>query len=105
MSYGIWVPLIILVYIIQAWLTVQNNILKGNWWIYLYIFSMISPWVLVSRMSKNIIFDAFLYDSVLIVSYSIGILYFTDSLGKLSNIQFVGTLMILVGLILFKKGI
>ena len=105
MSYYIWIPFITVLYTLQSWLTVKNNLHGGNWsWIY-FAASLLTPWVLISKYSKNLILDAMIFDSVLIVTYSLGLLYFTNSMGKLSYTQYLACLLILIGIFLFKKGI
>ncbi len=105
MSYFIWVPFVTILFIIQSWLTVKNNTDGGMWfWIY-FVSSLVTPWVLISKYSKDIILDAMIFDSILVVTYSVGLLYFTNSLTKLSFYQYVGCFLIGAGIFLFKKGI
>jgi hypothetical protein len=106
MKYILWVPLLCLLNLLSPWLTVQNRNLGGKWfWIYL-VFSLASvfPWVFISRASKDLTFDALLYDIVVMLFYYIGILYFTDCLLKISNWQIIGFILVIVGMFLFKKG-
>lgn len=105
MSHWIWVPFVTILYIIQSWLTVKNNIHGGGWSWAFFLVSLISPWVLISKFSKDLVFDAMIFDSILVISYSVGLLYFTNTMTKLSTFQFVGCFLILIGIVLFKKGI
>lgn len=100
-----WVPLVTILYLYQSFLSVKNNLQGGKWfWIYFAV-SLITPWILVSRFSKDIVFDAFIFDTILVLSYSIGLLYFTNSLSKFGYNQWIGIGMILAGMLFFKRGI
>lgn len=105
MSYYIWIPFVTALYALQSWLTVKNNLHGGNWsWIYFFV-SLFTPWVLISKYSKNLVFDAMIFDSILVVTYSLGILYFTNTLTKLTWHQYTGCFFVVMGIFLFKKGI
>ena len=100
MSYYIWIPISILSFLLQAWLTYKNNVEGGKWlWIYT-ILGTLSLWPFISRYSKNLMFDALLFDLVLIVSYGIGIAYLTNV--KFEINQWIGMGIMFVGIILFK---
>ena len=107
MHYYIWVPLICIMMILNSWLSVNNNAVGGKWtWIYLvYSIASVIPWVFISKDSKTLTFDSLLYDILVTVFYYAGILYFTHSISKLSNYQIIGFGLIMLGMILFKKGI
>ncbi len=100
-----WVPAVCGLYVLQSWLTVQNNLHAGKWFWIFFAVSLFTPWVLISKFTTNLVFDALVFDICLIVSYSIGLLYFTDSFSKLTTFQFVGMFLITIGLFLFKKGL
>lgn len=76
MSYWIWIPFVTILYILQSWLTVKNNVHGGNWsWIYFFV-SLFTPWVLISKHSKDLVFDAMIFDTILVVSYRSWIVVF-----------------------------
>ncbi len=107
MHYHIWVPLICIMMLLNSWLSVNNNDHGGKWtWIYV-ISSILSviPWVFISKYSKNLTFDSLLYDIIVTIFYLAGVMYFTQSIGKLTNFQLIGFILILIGMILFRKGI
>lgn len=105
MWYLSWIPVTVGLYILQSWLTVKNNLEDGKWFWIFFVVSLFTPWVIVSKYSKNLVFDALIFDICLVLSYSIGLLYFTNSFSKFSWNQFVGIGLIVFGLFFFKKGI
>jgi hypothetical protein len=107
MKYIVWIPLLCFLNLIQPWLTVQNNTHGGKWfWIYcLFSLGAVFPWLLISRESKDLTFDALIYDIIVMIFYYGGILLFTGCIHKLSNWQFIGLGLVMLGMIIFKKGI
>ncbi len=101
--YYIWVPVTVLIYLFQAWLTVKNNTEGGKWFWIFGLVSLFTPWFIVSKYSKNLMFDAVIFDCILILSFGIGLLYFTKS--KLSLEQLLGIVLIGFGIYMFKTGI
>ena len=97
-----WIPLASLYYIGYAFLSTKANVSSSfNWPIILYLYGgIIQLWVIVSRISKNLVFDAFLYDFVLILSQTITLIILTNS--KLSFAQILGVVLVVTGLILVR---
>lgn len=98
-----WIPLVAFYYAGYAWLSVKNNANSTslNWFLILYLYGgAIQIWVIVSRLSKNIVFDAILYDFVLIVSQNIALIYFSDT--KLSITQTIGMILATLGLLMIR---
>lgn len=105
MSYFIWIPFITLLYIFQAFLTVKTNIHGGKWtWIMVAV-CMLPPWVLISRYSKNLVLDAMIFDAILVIAYSFGLLHFTNSWSKFGLYNWLGFGMMILGVFIFKKGL
>jgi hypothetical protein len=105
MSYYIWTPLVALLYVLQAFLTVKTNLYGGKWtWIMLF-FSVLPPWVLISRHSKNLVLDAMIFDAILVIAYSFGLLHFTNSWAKFEWYNWLGFGMMILGVFVFKKGL
>ena len=57
-------------------------------------------WTIVAKYSNNLFFDAILYDSILIISYTIATAYFTQV--ELKPINLIGILMLFASIILVK---
>ena len=99
-NYLIWVPALIVLNLISAKLSILNQ--SGNnkaaWGIWLI--GIIPMWVIVSRFSKNLLFDAMLYDILLVLIYSAGIIYFGNK--NLTIINYIGVGLAISGLFLVK---
>ena len=68
-------------------------------WLLMVLFPI---WILVSKISKNIVIDGIIFDVLLTVSYTISILYFTSGIIELTKLQYFGIIFILFGLFLIK---
>ena len=55
--YGFW-----------AWLSRQNNLYGGKWFVFMMLVGTITIWTLVSRVSKNLMRDGLLYDSLMLLA-------------------------------------
>jgi len=65
-----WVPLVVVYYIVYSWLSKQNNEFGGKWlWIALIWGAICPMWIVVSRLSKNLLFDGMLYDNLMFLTY------------------------------------
>jgi hypothetical protein len=98
-----WIPLVIIYYVGYAWLSVKNNESSTtlNWFMILYLYGgIIQIWVIVSRFSKNIFFDALLYDFVLITSQNVALIYFSNT--KFSITQTIGVILATLGLLMIR---
>ena len=75
-AYLWWVPCVILYYTIYAYFAYKNNTVGGHWFAYSFIYGALCPfWVIVSRVSKNILFDGIIYDNVMFLTYVLTMLY------------------------------
>ena len=98
-----WIPCILLISLGHAKLSVLNNN-SNNTKIILILFiygAVFQLWPIVSKYSKNILFDGALYDVIFFVVYLAGMLYF-GSAQKISGIQYCGLFVVIVGFILMK---
>lgn len=86
--YLIWVPLLIAIHLTACKLSVMNQ--GGNNWaaIWMMVIGIIPIWIVVSRFSKNILFDAMLYDVLMMSVYTLGIAYFSDKI--LTPLNYMG---------------
>jgi drug/metabolite transporter (DMT)-like permease len=58
-------------------------------------------WAIVSRHSKNIIFDAALYDVIMFVFFLLGMVFLTKE--SLNKLQWIGLFLLFTGLFLIKS--
>jgi hypothetical protein len=100
-----WAIPIAVLYFLVAYTTSKTNFGGWSWFFVNWGWGLIPAWPLLARYSKNIVFDSFVFDAAMIVSYTISLLYFTKSFQKFGPYQYAGCLVILVGLALFKKGV
>ena len=99
MNYFVWIPLEIVFNVFQAWLS--SKIQTGRFFFYLvWFFGSLPLWAIVAKYSKNMYVDALIYDSILVVSYSLSLLYFTET--QLKPINIVGLLLIFIAMVLIK---
>ena len=72
-----WIPSVILYYVGYSWLSKLNNdhshiepwyTSKYLW--AMFVFGLLCPfWLIVSRVSKNLLFDGMLYDNIMLLTY------------------------------------
>lgn len=104
MPYYVWVPLTICVYFFSALFTYKNNTSSGYmWFVITWVAGMVPLWSFISKHSKNLVFDGLLYDTVMVVSYTMFIMLFTKEFGRLSLTNYAGLGLIFIGLFLFKR--
>jgi len=96
----LWIPAILAINIVSAKLSLMNQ--AGNmmaaWG--LWIIGAIPLWVFVSKYSKNMLFDAMLYDSLMVVSFALAVSYFGGA--HLTWVNYLGVILIGVAMILIK---
>ena len=101
MFYAVWIPLFIILNFFGCYFSNKLNITHENkWFWFLYGTTVIPSWVIICKYSKNIVFDAILYDLILLVSYSIFLIILTKVSLNVYNV--FGLLLIFIGVILFK---
>lgn len=102
MSYFIWVPIAIIFQFIGAYFSNKLNLTKDNkWYIVQYCWTLLPLWSTVCRYSTNVLFDAVLYDLIILITYSFSLLILTRV--QLSLTNYIGLAMIFAGVALFKK--
>ena len=100
MSHLIWVPLAIISSSMSAWLSTKVGnggklFFFGPW-----AWGCIPLWTVVAKYSKNIFYDALLYDVIMLVSYTLAMLYFTQT--ELKPINMFGLFLLFVAAMLIK---
>jgi uncharacterized membrane protein len=100
MSYLIWIPLLIVIHFISAKLSITNQTGDNKAAFIIWLLGCLPLWVFVSRVSKNIIFDALLFDFLIAVIYVATFVFFSHK--PLTSFNYFGIVFVLVGLILIK---
>ena len=100
-----WIPSLIIVCAVHSWLSKYNNEVGGKWMIYTFIWGAVFQlWWIVSRISKNIVFDAMLYDNIMFLAYSLTLILLGCG-DHFAKHQWFGVLLILIGSIVMRIGI
>jgi len=98
-----WIPLVAIYYWIAGYLSYKNNTVDGKqWMLFLYVFGLVQLWPFVSRVSKNLIFDAMVYDFLIVFVGTVSVMYISGK--SFSIYQWVGMLLAIIGIILVQKG-
>jgi len=105
MSHYIWsIPAVLLMYILYALLTKQNNTQSSITWFWFLSFVGAFPlWSFVSRVSKNLLMDSLVYDSCMVLAY-VGTLIFIGEARAFNVIQWFGLICCILGLLFMKVG-
>ena len=95
-----WIPTAMAFYIFTAWLSKQSQEFGG---IYFWILACVPVplWALVTRVSKNLVLDALIYDIVMLTFFYLGLMIF-GSMSGFSTSQYIGLGIALCGLIIMK---
>lgn len=103
-QFYLWVPLVAIVYTLFAIISKKANDTQEWSWIWmLYALNIIGIWPLLSKYSKNILFDGLLHDFIVFMTFY-GTLIIMGSASTFNTAQWVATTMIILGFILFKLG-
>jgi len=100
-----WIPALVSTIFFMSWLSCKSDE-SWRWFVYLFLVGgVFQVWPWVARLSKNdedLIFNAILYDSLAVVAWTLGIMFWSG--GKFSVSQWVGAGIVIIGLALIQKG-
>lgn len=99
MLYFIFVPITIIVSILAAYFSFKLNS-GSNCFLISFALNILPVWTLWSKFSKNILFDAIVYDLLLIIVFSTTLIYLTKHSLLFQNV--LGLLFVAIGVLLFK---
>lgn len=97
----LWVPILIVFYIGHAWLSLKNN-QEDGWLIWLLLYNALPAWVVISKISKRILFDGMLYDNIMFLTYVFTIAYLDKSIKSFSCCQWLGFMLVMAGSIMMR---
>ena len=60
---------------------------------------------MVAKYSKDLVFDGLLYDAIIIVVYNLSVIIISKRYDILGPVNWVGILLVIMGLILFRVKI
>lgn len=105
MFYVLWITLCIIYYSFAAWLSKKLNDDPECWrWFWMLVgIQILGIWPLVAKYSKNLVFDAMLFDFILLIVYW-STLFFLGAGKNMTPMQGVAVGIILAGLLMYKLG-
>ena len=98
------IPATCLMYGLYGWLTKQNNTYATTMWFWLLTLCGAIPlWSFISRTSKNLLMDGFIYDLCMLSAY-VGMLILLGEAKAFSLVQWSGLILCFTGILLMKIG-
>ena len=102
--YFLWL-IIIIDLIIYAYLTELNNSRQGIKFAFImYVYGLVTPfWIILSKISKDLVFDSVFYDIIGTITYTIALIYFAGTFKEiLSTNKLIGLVFCIIGIGIFK---
>lgn len=99
MNRAIWVIPEIIIAVVCSWLSTKVKT-SNVAFIVMYVIGLFPLWSLVAKYSKSLFFDAILYDTILVVSYTLAMAYFTHT--ELKPINIIGIALLFMAVVLIK---
>lgn len=78
----------------------NNQNFGGKWMFLTFLHGIFGPWFLVSRYSNNLKFDSVVYDSILLFSFWLGLIYLGQ--GEFHTKDFIGLALVIFGITVIK---
>ena len=97
-----WVPLILCHYAFVAYLSFRAQEL-GTWQSYgiIWLMGLAPYWILVTRFSKNLVLDGFVYDFAVASGWAIGVAILKGS--GFGQTQWIGIALMFSGILIFRS--
>ena len=101
-----WIPCVCTIYVLYGWLTKQNNVQQTTqlWFWALSICGAFPLWSFVSRTSKNLLVDGFMYDLCMLLAYVDTLIVLGEAEKFVLN-QWIGFILCVAGILLMKVRI
>jgi hypothetical protein len=104
MNILIWIPVVIICYAIQGWMSGHNKNAGEYFWIWLWIIGALPLWAIVSKYSHNILRDMIYFDASMVVGFNLGLIIYGAYSGS-NYLQWVGILIVFIGILIFNQGV
>ena len=104
--YAAWISFIVVLYAVVALVTKWANEEPTDTWrwvIILYALGFFGAWPIVAKFSKNVVFDALLYDIVMFFAFNVTLIILGCA-NKFTSLQWVGVFVVMAGYVLLKVG-
>lgn len=101
----IYIPLLIIIQFFAMYIAYRTN--EDPRWFYTgcaFAIACCWVWPLVTIYSKNIVFDAVLFDITICVSCAVFGVYLASHTIQFTRIEIIGIIIAVVGLLIFKVG-
>lgn len=103
-----WILPVFLYNIGYAWISIQNsneNSDSWKWFWIAWVFSSIQLWNIISKFTSNneMILTAIIYDVIILVGFQIGLIIFGCA-KDFNMFNWIGLIIVMLGLIIFKIG-
>lgn len=101
--YWVWVPLLAIYCIILAYFTKQLNekYTKSLFWFVYFLPVLCNLWPIITRYSKNLVFDGLLYDAIVFLTFY-GTMLCLGAGANFTTRQWVACFVIIVAMIVLK---
>ena len=101
-NYLWWVPITILYYFIFSYLSKEVNVQGGKWTWIAFTWGALCPlWIIVARISKNLVFDGMLYDNIMFITFVTTMIFLGEG-SKFVTSQWIGLFFVVIGSILMR---
>ena len=102
-AYAIWIPLTIGYNYLMCWIPVKYTGYPTKMYLLMTICALIPTWSIAAYLSRELMIDSLIYDSLLVIS-SIIIFKSLGQAQNLSLINWIGIMLAVVGVIAAKYG-
>jgi vacuolar-type H+-ATPase subunit I/STV1 len=100
----LWIPLLILTSLIGSYCAKLSNtgVKYGSLYVFLCSLFGVLSWIWVTKVSKNLVFDSILYDSIMVVTFTLGFVLLKCGTTEFGMINWAGLGLAVIGLIMMK---
>jgi len=103
MHYLWWVPAVLIYYVAYAWMSKQNNVHGGKWLWIMLVFGAACPWwLIISRVSKRLLFDGMLYDNLMFLAFVVTMLVLSRHESSMPIYKYVGLGFVVAGSVMMR---
>lgn len=101
--YFVWIPYVIIYYITAAVWSKKLNDDPSSWkWFWAIVILQIAGfWPILAKYSKNLLFDAVLFDVIILLSYYVTLVWLGTG-SSFTPLQWCACSMIVLGILIFK---
>lgn len=96
----LWIPCLVALSTLQAYASTRNNLGSSPWGWVLWLSGLVPVWLVVSRGSKNLMWDVLAYDTTVFVTWGVAAGFMTGCFQAYGWIQWTGLVLITAGFFL-----